>query len=192
MDALKNSHPINADVTDPRSISQLSYEIRYGKGSNVLRMIEAYVGKDVFMKAMRNYLKEFSYSNASGSDLWNAIEKESGMGISTIMEQWISQKGYPYLETAKDGDSLKISQKQFYFLEGDKNSTWKIPLFINRFSSEEKLLMEGNEMKVDGDILSLNFNHNGFYRVLYDDSMFENISRNLSQITAEEKWGACK
>ena len=44
-------------------------------------------------------------------------------------------------------------------------------------------------MKVDGDILSLNFNHNGFYRVLYDDSMFENISRNLSQITAEEKWG---
>ena len=34
---------------------------------------------------MRNYLKEFSYSNASGSDLWNAIEKESGMGISTIM-----------------------------------------------------------------------------------------------------------
>ena len=189
MDALKNSHPINADVTDPRSISQLSYEIRYGKGSNVLRMIEAYVGKDVFMKAMRNYLKEFSYSNASGSDLWNSIEKESGMGISAIMEQWISQKGYPYLETAKDGDSLKISQKQFYFLEGDKNSTWKIPLFINRFSSEEKLLMEGNEMKVDGDILSLNFNHNGFYRVLYDDSMFENISRNLSQITAEEKWG---
>ena len=28
-----------------------------------------------------------------------------------------------------------------------------------------------------------------FHRVLYDDSMFENISRNLSQITAEEKWG---
>ncbi len=189
MDSLKNSHPINADVSDPRSVSQLSYEIRYGKGSNVLRMIEAYVGNDVFMKALRNYLKEFSYSNASGSDLWNAIEKESGKGISAIMEQWISQKGYPYIITEREGDSLKISQKQFYFIEGDKNSTWKIPLFINRFSMEEKLLMEGNEMKVDGDILSLNFNHDGFYRVLYDDTMFETISRNLSQIAANEKWG---
>jgi tricorn protease interacting factor F2/3 len=189
MDALKNSHPINADVSDPRSISQLSYEIRYGKGSNVLRMIEAYVGNDVFMKAMRNYLKEFSYSNASGSDLWNAIEKESGKGISAIMEQWISQKGYPYITTEREGGALKLSQKQFYFLEGDKNSTWKIPIFINRFSSEEKLLMDKDEMKVDGDILSLNFNHDGFYRVLYDDTMFETITRNLSQMTANEKWG---
>ncbi len=189
MDALKNSHPINADVSDPRSISQLSYEIRYGKGSNVLRMIEAYVGNDVFMKAMRNYLKEFSYSNASGSDLWNAIEKESGKGISAIMEQWISQKGYPYLTTERDGDSLKVAQKQFYFLEGDKNSTWKIPLFINRFSRDEKQLMEGSEIKIDGDILSLNYNHDGFYRVLYDDAMFETISKNLPQVTANEKWG---
>jgi tricorn protease interacting factor F2/3 len=189
MDALKNSHPINADVSDPRSISQLSYEIRYGKGSNVLRMIEAYAGKDVFMKAMRNYLKEFSYKNASGSDLWNAIEKESGKGISAIMEQWISQKGYPYITTERSGDFLKISQKQFYFLEGDKNSQWKIPLFINRFSSEEKSIMEEEEMKIDGDILSLNFDHEGFYRVLYDDAMFDNISKNLSQITANEKWG---
>jgi tricorn protease interacting factor F2/3 len=188
MDSLKNSHPINADVSDPRSVSQLSYEIRYGKGSNVLRMIEAYVGKDVFMKALRNYLKEFSFKNASGSDLWNAIEKESGQGISSIMEQWISQKGYPYLITERDGDSLKISQKQFYFLDGE-SSSWKIPLFINRFSGEEKLLMDGKDIKIDGDVLSLNYEHSGFYRVLYDDSMFETVSRNLSKITANEKWG---
>ena len=189
MDALKNSHPINADVSDPRSISQLSYEIRYGKGSNVLRMIEAYVGKDVFMKAMRNYLKEFSYKNASGSDLWNAIEKESGKGVSSIMEQWISQKGYPYITTERDGDRLKITQKQFYFLEGDRSSQWKIPLFINRFSREENALMDGKEMEIEGDVLSLNYGHSGFYRVLYDDAMYETVTRNLSQISADEKWG---
>ncbi len=189
MDSLKNSHPINADVSDPRSVSQLSYEIRYGKGSNVLRMIEAYVGKDVFMKALRNYLREFSYKNASGSDLWNAIEKESGKVVSSIMEQWISNKGYPYLITERSGDKLKITQKQFYFLEGDKNSQWKIPLFINRFSREENALMEGGEMEIDGDVLSLNYGHSGFYRVLYDDAMYETVTRNLSQISTDEKWG---
>ncbi len=189
MDSLKNSHPINANVSDPRGVSQLSYEIRYGKGSNILRMIEAYVGKDVFMKALRNYLREFSYGNASGSDLWNAIEKESGKGVSSIMEQWISQKGYPYLTTERVDDALKITQNQFYFLEGNKSAIWKIPLFINRFSEEENALMENTEMKINGDVLSLNYGHNGFYRVLYDDAMYETVTRNLSQITAEEKWG---
>ncbi len=189
MDSLINSHPINADVSDPRSISQLSYEIRYGKGSNVLRMIEAYVGNDVFMNSLRNYLKKFSYSNASGSDLWNSIEEESKKGISKIMEQWISKKGYPYLIAEKVEDKLRITQKQFYFLDEDSNETWNLPLFVKKFSDDDVILMDKNSISLEGDILSLNNNHFGFYRVMYDSYLFENISRNLDRISNYEKWG---
>ncbi len=189
MDSLINSHPINADVNDPKSISQLSYEIRYGKGSNVLRMIEAYVGNDVFMNSLRNYLKKFSYSNASGSDLWNSIEEESKKGISKIMEQWISKKGYPYLLAEKTEDNLKITQRQFYFLDDDSNETWDIPLFIKRYSGEDAILMDKNSISLEGDILSLNNNHFGFYRVMYDNYLFENITKNLDKISNYEKWG---
>ncbi len=189
MDSLINSHPINADVNDPKSISQLSYEIRYGKGSNVLRMIEAYVGNDVFMNSLRNYLKKFSYSNASGSDLWNSIEEESKKGISKIMEQWISKKGYPYLLAEKTEDNLKITQRQFYFLDDDSNETWDIPLFIKRYSGEDAILMDKNSISLEGDILSLNNDHFGFYRVMYDNYLFENITKNLDKISNYEKWG---
>ncbi len=189
MDSLINSHPINADVSDPRSISQLSYEIRYGKGSNVLRMIEAYVGNDVFMNSLRNYLKKFSYSNASGSDLWNSIEEESKKGISKIMEQWISKKGYPYLIAEKTEDKLRITQKQFYFLDENSNETWNLPLFVKRFSDDDVILMDKSSISLEGDILSLNNNHFGFYRVMYDSYLFENISRNLDRISNYEKWG---
>ena len=189
MDSLINSHPINADVNDPKSISQLSYEIRYGKGSNVLRMIEAYVGNDVFMNSLRNYLKKFSYSNASGSDLWNSIEEESKKGISKIMEQWISKKGYPYLLAEKTEDNLKITQRQFYFQNEDSSETWDIPLFIKRYSGEDAILMDKNSISLEGDILSLNNDHFGFYRVMYDNYLFENITKNLDKISNYEKWG---
>ncbi len=189
MDSLINSHPINADVNDPKSISQLSYEIRYGKGSNVLRMIEAYVGNDVFMNSLRNYLKKFSYSNASGSDLWNSIEEESKKGISKIMEQWISKKGYPYLLAEKTEDNLKITQRQFYFQNEDSSETWDIPLFIKRYSGEDAILIDKNSISLEGDILSLNNNHFGFYRVMYDNYLFENITKNLDKISNYEKWG---
>ncbi len=189
MDSLINSHPINADVNDPKSISQLSYEIRYGKGSNVLRMIEAYVGNDVFMNSLRNYLKKFSYSNASGSDLWNSIEEESKKGISKIMEQWISKKGYPYLLAEKTEDNLKITQRQFYFQNEDSSETWDIPLFIKRYSGEDAILIDKNSISLEGDILSLNNDHFGFYRVMYDNYLFENITKNLDKISNYEKWG---
>ncbi len=189
MDSLKNSHPINADVSDPRGVSQLSYEIRYGKGSNILRMIEAYAGPDLFMNGIRNYLKKFAYKNASGSDLWNSIENEAKKGISSIMEEWIGQKGYPYIEVKKLDNSIKLTQKQFFFLDNDENRMWKIPLFVNRFSDQENMLMDEKSMELKGDIVSLNYDHSGFYRVLYDDFMFENISRNMKQINGHEKWG---
>ena len=72
-------------------------------------------------------------------------------------------------------------------LEGDENHS-AIMEFV-KSGRAKKQDMEGSEIKIDGDILSLNYNHDGFYRVLYDDAMFETISRNLPQVTANEKWG---
>ncbi|KJE49210.1 MULTISPECIES: M1 family metallopeptidase [Acidiplasma] len=188
MDSIINSHPINAEVSDPMGVSKLSYEIRYGKGSNVLRMIEAYTGNDVFMTGLRNYLKKFSYSNAEGSDLWNSIEEVSKKGISEIMNEWISKKGYPLLMAKKTDNGLLLTQEKFN-LHGNEHEEWKIPLFINRFSGEQKILMEGKDLKLDGDIISLNKMHFGFYRVYYDNELFNNIIKNLDKISVFEKWG---
>ncbi len=187
MDSLVNSHPINVNVGD-LNVSQLSYEIRYGKGSNILRMIEAYVGNNKFMESLRNYLKKFSYSNAAGADLWNSIEDESRKNIPEIMGQWVSSTGYPYIEAKREENKLKLTQHRFLFLKND-DMIWKIPVFVNKFSQEETILMQDKSIALEGDILSLNYNHFGFYRVLYDRYLFENISRNLDKITSYEKWG---
>ena len=187
MDSLVNSHPINTKVDD-LSVSQLSYEIRYGKGSNVLRMIEAYVGNNKFMESLRNYLKNFSYSNAEGSDLWNSIEGVSRKNIPEIMGQWVSSTGYPYIEAKLEEDKLKLTQHRFLFLNGD-DAIWKIPVFLNKASQDDAILMQDRSIDLEGDIISLNHNHFGFYRVLYDRYLFEIISRNLDRITLYEKWG---
>ncbi|SMD31051.1 M1 family metallopeptidase [Picrophilus oshimae] len=187
MDSIVNSHPINAEVSDPQGVSRLSYEIRYGKGANVLRMLEAYIGDDLFMNGLRNYLKKFSYSNAAGSDLWASMDASSKKDISGMMNFWISKQGYPYIEV-KSGERLKLRQSQFLFLE-DRDETWPIPLFINRMSGTETLLFNSKEIELDSDVLSLNYNHNGFYRVLYDDTTYENIIKNIDKINSLERWG---
>ncbi len=187
MDSIINSHPINAEVSDPQGVSRLSYEIRYGKGANVLRMLEAYIGEEKFMEGLRNYLKKFSYKNAAGSDLWASMDDISKKDISKIMNSWISKQGYPYIEVIS-GEKLKIKQSQFLFLE-NKNDVWPIPLFLNRMSGHEIIMFDTPETEIDSDVLSLNYNHNGFYRILYDDVTYENIIKNIDKIDPLERWG---
>ncbi len=189
MDSLLNTHPINMNVNDPKSISQLASEIRYGKGANVLRMIEAYVGESNFKSALRNYLKNFSYGNAEGADLWNSIEEVSMSNVPEIMDAWISKAGHPYLIAKKGQSRIEIEQRKFSFLPSKDNDLWPIPLFLNNFSSNRVILMTEHKITIDGDTFSLNYDHNGFYRVLYDDSMFADILRNIHKLTPLERWG---
>ena len=92
-DALVNSHPIDAEVKNPNEVAQIFDEISYGKGGSILRMIESYVGHDNFRDGIRKYLKDHSYDNAKGTDLWTSIGNISDQPVNRIMEAWIKKKG---------------------------------------------------------------------------------------------------
>ncbi len=90
------------------------------------------------------------------------------------------QEGLPAFNGQKTDNGLLLTQEKFN-LHGNEHEEWKIPLFINRFSGEQKILMEGKDLKLDGDIISLNKMHFGFYRVYYDNELFNNIIKTLTR-----------
>ncbi|MGH7326868.1 MAG: M1 family metallopeptidase [Polyangiaceae bacterium] len=69
--------------------------IVYAKGAAVLRMLEAYLGPDTFRDGIRRYMRARAFSNADGSDLWNALSAASGQDIAALANAWITQPGYP-------------------------------------------------------------------------------------------------
>ncbi|EQD43080.1 protein containing Peptidase M1, membrane alanine aminopeptidase, partial [mine drainage metagenome] len=73
-DGLKNTHEISRYVRQPWEIDSAFDPITYEKGGAVLHMFEGYTGSETFRKGLHNYLKEHSYSNASGNDLWESID----------------------------------------------------------------------------------------------------------------------
>src|SRR5439155_1967141 len=92
-DGLRSTHPIRAQINDPKEIEELVDEISYGKGASILRMIEAFIGPDQFQKGVRKYLRRFRYSNARGCDLWDSLSEASGTNVDRIMDAWISKPG---------------------------------------------------------------------------------------------------
>ncbi len=189
-DALKNSHPIDATVRDPEEIAQIFDEISYGKGASILRMIEGYAGKDNFRNGIRKYLKDHEYGNAKGSDLWESIEKASGMPVSRIMEAWIRRKGYPVILASRDGDAVKLRQEQFLLDGSSTNETWPVPLTIVRENGTESVLMEDREMKIPAaGFIKLNSDFTGFYRTVYDSGLFASVSESRKSISGHDLWG---
>lgn len=72
-DSLPSVRTIRANAETPADIAALFDGIAYGKAGSVLRMVEAYVGPEVFQKGVNAYLEKHKYANATAEDFWNQI-----------------------------------------------------------------------------------------------------------------------
>jgi puromycin-sensitive aminopeptidase len=186
-DALVSTHPIYTPVKSPAEATELFDVITYSKGGAMLRMLENYLGKNVFRTGMRKYMDAFKDGNASGADLWLKLEEASGEPVSELMSTWVMQPGFPLLtvEQSGSGESLHLSQRRFY-LSGDEMSrtheadvAWPIPVVI-RYGTvngvkEKRVLMRDKTLDVALEEKPLwvypNAHAIGFYRMHLSDEV---------------------
>ena len=82
-----------------------------------------------FRAGLKIYFEKHQYSNTIGRDLWNALSDASGKDVSSFMDTWLEQPGYPVVSAEVVDDTLILSQKQFFIGEHeDKGRLWEIPL----------------------------------------------------------------
>lgn len=86
------------------------------KGASVLRMLDNFMGKEDFRIGVRDFLRKFQYGNAVTSDLWRHLEEASTdkLNISSIMNTWTKQMGYPVLnikrlQSVREGEEVGTS-----------------------------------------------------------------------------------
>ena len=177
LDSLKTTHPIDVKVNSPAEIREIFDAISYDKGGCVLRMLENYVGEPNFQKGLKKYLSDFKYKNAKGQDLWDAIGKASKMPVTSMINTWLKQPGFPLVEINQDGDNLKIKQKR-YLLESNKKFSkglWSIPLSLGLEKETSKTLFSKKSMSVKLPKNTIgfvaNYGRKGFYRVKYDEGI---------------------
>ena len=177
LDSLKTTHPIDVKVNSPAEIREIFDAISYDKGGCVLRMLENYVGEPNFQKGLKKYLSDFKYKNAKGQDLWDAIGKASKMPVTSMINTWLKQPGFPLVEINQDGNNLKIKQNR-YLLESTKKFSkglWSIPLSLGLEKETSKTLFSKKSMSVKLPKNTIgfvaNYGRKGFYRVKYDEGI---------------------
>ena len=200
LDGLRNSHPIEAKVENPAEIRELFDAISYSKGGATLRMLEDFLGHEVFRNGLQDYLSKHQYGNARTEDLWNALEKSSGKPVTEIMNTWVKQVGYPYIQvqtsTTNEILEIKLTQNRFLYdnlldSENADKSLWQIPVKIitsEKQTYDSSLLMKTENQHFSTNIIDtkpswikINAGQTGFYRVNYTKEGWASFERAIQE-----------
>ena len=191
VDSLASTRPIEFEVISPADAEGMFDALTYEKGAAVVRMLEQHLGEESFQAGIRRYMQHHAYGNAETTDLWDAIESETGAPVRRMMDSWIFQGGYPLVSVglASDGRSVTFTQERFGFVGGDVREPreWVAPLRFRWKPAApdggvrtQKILIDGPAVTVHldeaADWLVANAEGAGFLRVAYPADVLERLA----------------
>jgi puromycin-sensitive aminopeptidase len=187
-DALAATRPIEIPVASPEEANAMFDSLTYEKGASVLRMLEQYLGEEVFRLGVSNYLKANAYGNTDGDDLWSALGDASGEPVKEIMDTWIFQGGFPLVTVGGKAGGYTLTQQHFRYL-GEGEQQWKLPVVARSSEGEQRMLIEGKSAGfAAGDELVVNAGADGFYRAAYSPELRADVRNRLSALGAGERY----
>ena len=140
-DARSTTHPIQQRIATEAEANSAFDDITYKKGQSFLRMLESFLGEDIFRDGIRRYIAARKYSNTTTADLWNALSDASNKSVGEIAAGWTEQPGFPVVTVKREADG-KVRLTQERFTVNFKNAPpllWQIPLKYRSLAKHRRL-----------------------------------------------------
>ncbi|PYJ49346.1 MAG: aminopeptidase, partial [Verrucomicrobia bacterium] len=193
-DARSTTHPIQQPIATEAEANSAFDDITYKKGQSFLRMLESFLGEDIFRDGIRQYIATHKYSNSTTADLWNALSEASKKPVGEIAAGWTEQPGFPIVKVKREeGNNVSLTQERFTVNFGNApRLEWKIPLTYAVVGEAPATLLMANKTGKLQNIptdraLKLNVNGAGNYRVEYDEPSWNLLLQALSKLDVEDR-----
>ncbi|HSY24775.1 MAG TPA: M1 family metallopeptidase [Polyangiaceae bacterium] len=144
-DALASARAVRQPVRSTGEAMEAFDEITYEKGAAVLRMLEGWLGADMFQRGIHRYLRENAWKTASADDLFKALEYVSTQKIGELARGFLEQSGVPEVSlgwTCKaDGAKLELRESEWKPLGEPPSAVpreWTLPVCLTGEGSKTK------------------------------------------------------
>ncbi|MBM4440919.1 MAG: M1 family metallopeptidase [Candidatus Rokubacteria bacterium] len=197
VDGLHATRPIEFPVNAPREADAMFDILTYEKGASVLRMLEQYIGPEVFRDGVREYLQRHRFANTETVDLWAALGRAAKQPIPDVMNEWIFSPGYPLVSVRREGNELVLSQQRFTYVGGAEGQRWKVPVQLRIEGADgavttPRVMLEGEEQRVPAPArfkrVLVNAGGHGFYRVRYEPALLDALVGRLDGLAPIERF----
>ena len=194
-DARSTTHPIQQTIANEAEASSAFDDITYRKGMSFIRMLESFLGEDIFRDGIRKYMAAHKLSNSTTADLWNSLSEASGKPVGEIAAAWTQQPGFPVVKVTRDpSGKITLTQERFtvHFPKAPPLE-WKIPLtyLVAGEAAPASLLMTSKTVDLPnipaGRAIKLNVEGAGNYRVEYDEASWKLLLAELPNLSTADR-----
>jgi aminopeptidase N len=139
LDALEAARAVREPVHSTSEAKEAFDGITYDKGAAVLRMLEGWIGPDVFRRGVQHYLQENAWKNARAEDLFQAVDFVSAQHVAPLAAAFLDQPGVPELLTnwtctGPAAGRLELRESEWRPLGEAKRETprnWTLPVCVS-------------------------------------------------------------
>ncbi|NOT74454.1 MAG: peptidase M1 [Cyclobacteriaceae bacterium] len=134
IDRSQGSHPIQQPLDNLKNAGSVYGAIIYQKAPIMMRNLESLMGEEDFKKGLQEYLKTYSYQNATWDDLVNVLKKHTSKDLEVWNKAWIKTKGMPEITYALSSYNKTVEMK---VVNDSSGITW--PQFFNVEYKDSKI-----------------------------------------------------
>ena len=145
LDAAKHARAIRQPIENGGDVENAFDGITYGKGAAVLRMLEAWMGDEVFRAGVRAHMSEHAYDVASTAELLAALSTASGHDVEQVARNFLDQPGTPLVSVqvaCADDEPATVTMTQRRYLhagsDAPQGEPWRVPVCAHFAIGEEK------------------------------------------------------
>ncbi len=204
-DETTTAHAVRQPVTTREAVDgSFDAAITYFKGASVIRMFEAFVGRDAWRTFISHYLAAHAWGNATGDQFFAQMATDLGAPIATAFQTFVTQPGVPAISVVVKcaGRSATLALHQRQSLPAGLAASprvWHVPVCVRAgdgtFSARTCAELDGPEAEMPLQACPtwvIANDGNGYYRSSVDPAMaaalFDPTSRiaKAAQPTAAE------
>jgi aminopeptidase N len=104
VDRTAGTNPIRQQLANLNEAGQLYGPIIYQKAPIVMRQLEEMLGEQPFRDGLREYLKRYSFGNATWLDLVRLLDDRTAENVAAWSRAWVEERGRPEFATAVETD----------------------------------------------------------------------------------------
>jgi aminopeptidase N len=194
-DARSTTHPIQQAIATEAEANSAFDDITYRKGMSFIRMLESFLGENVFRDGIRKYMAAHKLSNSTTADLWQSLSEASGQPVGEIAAAWTQQPGFPVVRVTRDpSGKIGLAQERFTtHFDKAPPLEWKIPLtyLLAGETAPASLLMASKTADIPnipaGRAIKCNVAGAGNYRVEYDEASWKLLLAELPNLSVADR-----
>lgn len=190
-DALLSGRSIRQAIEEDAAIDAAFDPITYGKGGQVIAMLESYLEPGELARGVRRYIAAHRFGSATSDQLFDAIAEEAGEPlIAQAARSFVQQQGVPLLSIRREGNHFRLSQRRYtsYGVEPD-DTLWTIPLCVRRDGRKlcTMVTKRSAEFELPGSgPLMPNADGAGYYRFEFAERNWKALIRRADRLNGGE------